>query len=35
VGIDGVLHVRFTKADREHEEEPVVRRYDGDGLTGR
>jgi hypothetical protein len=73
VGVDGVLHVRFTKADeappiartsgkaglrpppkparnasngayhyrraaareREHDGEPLVRRYDGDGLTGR
>jgi hypothetical protein len=31
--VDGVLEVRFTKA--EHGDEPVVRRYDGDGLTGR
>ena len=30
---DGVLQVRFTKA--EHDDEPVIRRYDGDGLTGR
>jgi hypothetical protein len=33
VGIDGVLQIRFTKA--EHDDEPVIRRYDGDGLTGR
>jgi hypothetical protein len=33
VSIDGVLQVRFIKA--EHDDEPVVRRYDGDGLTGR
>ena len=32
-GVDGVLQVRFTKA--EHDGEPVIRRYDGDGLTGR
>ena len=33
LSVDGVLQVRFTKA--EHDGEPVVRRYDGDGLTGR
>ena len=33
LSVDGVLQVRFTKA--EHDDEPVVRRYDGDGLTGR
>ena len=33
VGVDGVLHVRFTKADPDGES--VVRRYDGYGLTGR
>jgi hypothetical protein len=32
-GVDGVLQVRFTKA--EPDGEPVIRRYDGDGLTGR
>jgi hypothetical protein len=31
--VDGVLQIRFTKA--EHDDEPLVRRYDGDGLTGR
>jgi hypothetical protein len=31
LSVDGVLQVRFTKAD----DESVVRRYDGDGLTGR
>ena len=33
VSVDGVLQVKFTKA--EHDDEPVIRRYDGDGLTGR
>jgi hypothetical protein len=33
LSVGGVLQVRFTKA--EHDGEPVVRRYDGDGLTGR
>jgi hypothetical protein len=33
VSVDGVLQVRFSKAV--HDDEPVVRRYDGDGLTGR
>ena len=33
LSVDGVLQVRFSKA--EHYDEPVVRRYDGDGLTGR
>jgi hypothetical protein len=33
MSVDGVLQVRFIKA--EHDDEPVVRRYDGDGLTGR
>ena len=33
LSVDGVLQVRFTKA--EPDGEPVVRRYDGDGLTGR
>jgi hypothetical protein len=33
VSADGVLQVRLTKAG--HDGEPVVRRYDGDGLTGR
>jgi len=33
VSVDGVLQVKFTKA--EHDGEPVIRRYDGDGLTGR
>ena len=30
---NGVLQIQFTKA--EHDGKPVVRRYDGDGLTGR
>jgi hypothetical protein len=33
VSANGVLQVRFIKAG--HDDEPVVRRYDGDGLTGR
>jgi hypothetical protein len=33
MSVDGVLQVRFIKA--EHDDEPVIRRYDGDGLTGR
>jgi hypothetical protein len=33
LSVDGVLQVSFTKAERD--DEPVVRRYDGDGLTGR
>ena len=33
MSVDGVLQVRFAKA--EHDGEPVVRRYDSDGLTGR
>jgi hypothetical protein len=33
VSLDGVLHVKFTKA--EDDGDPVIRRYDGDGLTGR
>jgi hypothetical protein len=33
VSLDGVLQVKFTKA--EDDGDPVIRRYDGDGLTGR
>ena len=33
VSVDGVLQIKFTKA--EHDDEPVIRRYSGDGLTGR
>ena len=33
VSVDGVLQVRFTNA--EDDGDPVIRRYDGDGLTGR
>jgi hypothetical protein len=33
VSVDGVMQIRFSKA--EHDDEPVVRRYAGDGLTGR
>jgi hypothetical protein len=33
VSVDGVMQIRFSKA--EHDDEPVVRRYAGDGMTGR
>jgi hypothetical protein len=33
VSLDGVVQVKFTKA--EDDGDPVIRRYDGDGLTGR